>query len=52
MRARWIESDFGPDAENAYKSCHPAASFTAQPMALKEIYINMIRNNPFRKGGN
>jgi len=51
LRARWIETAYTPQqTEHAYRTTHPSASLTTQPMSLKEIYITTMKNPAPRKG--
>jgi ABC-2 type transport system ATP-binding protein len=49
-RARWIETAFGAQTEQNYKTSMPAASFAFQSMSLKEIYKALARNFNATKG--
>jgi len=51
-RASWVETAFAAQTDAAYRAANPSASFTTQPMSLKEIYLATVRNLASRKGNN
>jgi len=42
--ASWVEMAFDAQTEASYRATNPGASFTTQPMTLKEIYLAAVRN--------
>jgi len=48
--ASWIETTFAAQTEEAYRADNPGATFTTQPMTLKEIYLATVKNSASRKG--